>query len=163
MLERGTLIMHGTAGVCRVEGYQKLEGLPGDYIVLSPVYLKDATFYTPVGGGKVKMRPIMTKEEARSLIAQMPQAEPIRFAGLADQKQRSTEIMKSGDSLALARLAKTVYQYQSRRSKAGKKLSSTDTGILKQTERLLFGELATALEIPYDSVEGYIMDALSGN
>lgn len=162
MLESGTLIMHSTAGVCRVEGYQKLDGLPGDYVVLCPVYLKDATFYTPVGGNKVKMRPVMTKEEAHSLIEQMPDAEPIRFAGMADQKQRSTEIMKSGDSFELARLAKTVYQYQSRRSRAGKKLSSTDSGILKQTERLLFGELATALEIPYDSVEGYITNVLNG-
>ncbi len=163
MLESGSLIMHGTAGVCRVEGYQKLDGMPGDYVVLSPVYLKDATFYTPANGSKVKMRPVMTKEEAEDLIAQMPDAEPIHFSGMADQKRRSAAIMKSGDSFELARLAKTVYQYQRRRSKAGKKLSSTDTGILKQTERLLFGELATALEIPYDSVERYIVQVFQGS
>jgi hypothetical protein len=33
---------------------------------------------------------------------------------------------------------------------------------MKQAERLLYGELATALEIPYDHVEGYIAVRLEG-
>lgn len=161
MLECGSLVMHGTAGVCRVEGYQKLDGLPGEYVVLSPVYLKDATFYTPTEGGRVKMRPVMSREEADSLIARMPEAEPYQFQNSNDQKQRSAEIMKSGDSFALARLTKTVYRDQRRRASAGKKLSSTDSGILKQAEKLLFGELAVALNIPYDSVEEHISAMLT--
>lgn len=160
MLESGSLVMHGTAGVCRVEGYQKLDGLPGEYMVLCPVYLKDATFYTPTEGGRVKMRPVMTREEADSLIARMPEAEPYQFASPNDQKQRSAEIMKSGDSFALARLTKTVYRDQRRRARVGKKLSSTDSGILKQAERLLFGELAIVLGIPYDSVVQHISSVL---
>lgn len=47
MLKEGDLIMHETAGVCRVDGETELDGLSGVYYILCPLYMKDATFYTP--------------------------------------------------------------------------------------------------------------------
>ena len=116
MLKEGDLIMHETAGVCRVTGETTLDGLTGVYYILCPLYMKDATFYTPRDNGKVKIRPIMTK---------------------------------------------SLYEEQSRRAKRGKKSSLNDSTLLKKAELLLFGELATALEIELDQVQDFIAEKLS--
>ena len=89
MLKEGDLIMHETAGVCRVTGETTLDGLTGVYYILCPLYMKDATFYTPRDNGKVKIRPIMTREDALTLIDALPTVDSIKFQNFNDQKQRS--------------------------------------------------------------------------
>ena len=119
MLKEGDLIMHETAGVCRVTGETTLDGLTGVYYILCPLYMKDATFYTPRDNGKVKIRPIMTRDDALTLIDALPTVDSIKFQNFNDQKQRSNEILKSGDSLQLASLTKSLYEEQTRRAKRG--------------------------------------------
>ena len=85
----------------------------------------------------------------------------IKFQNFNDQKQRSNEILKSGDSLQLASLTKSLYEEQTRRAKRGKKSSLNDSALLKKAELLLFGELATALEIELDQVQDFIAEKLS--
>ena len=109
-----SLVMHETAGVCRIEGETRLEGLPGSYYVLCPLYLSDATFYTPKDSQRVKIRPVMTAQQACELIDQLPHVAPAVFENLNDQKLRSTAILKSGDSYQLASLTKALYQERQR-------------------------------------------------
>lgn len=156
MLQVGDLVVHETAGVCRVEGETTLDGLDGSYYVLCPLYLKDATFYTPMKGGKVKLRPVMSRDDALQLINEIPSIEPVVFHGMNEQKLKSAQILKSGDSHQLVSLTKTIYAYQRRRTSMGKKIGTNDAATLKKAETLLFGELATALELPYDQVPGFV-------
>lgn len=156
MLTEGQLVMHETAGVCRVVGETKLDGLPGQYYVLCPLYVNDATFYTPKESQKVKIRPVMSQEEAHELIAQLPDVPSLTFENQNDQKLRCAAILKSGDSYQLASLAKTLYLDQLRRSRQNKRSGISDATMLKKTEQLLFGELATALGLEYQDVLEYI-------
>lgn len=155
-MQIGELVVHGTAGVCRVEGETRLDGMEGTYYVLSPLYVKDATFYTPMNGGKVKLRPVMSRADALRLINEIPSIEPVVFRGMNEQKLRSAEILKSGDSHQLVSLTKTIYAHRQRRSSMGKKIGSNDAATLKKAETLLFGELATALEMPFEEIPGYV-------
>lgn len=98
----------------------------------------------------------MTSAEAQELIDRLPEVPPITFENLNDQKTRSAAILKSADSYQLAGLAKTLYQDQLRRSRQNKRSGVTDTTVLKKVETLLFGELATALDLEYQQVLGYI-------
>lgn len=150
--------MHETAGVCRVAGETKLDGLPGQYYVLCPLYVNDATFYTPKDSQKVKIRPLMSETEAHQLIDQLPDVPALTFENPNDQKLRCAAILKSGDSYQLASLAKTLYQDQLRRSRQNKRSGVSDTTMLKKTEQLLFGELATALGLEYQEVLSYIQE-----
>ena len=120
MMEIGSLVMHETAGVCRIEGETKLEGLPGSYYVLCPLYLNDATFYTPKDSQRVKIRPVMSNQQAHQLIEQLPHVPPVVFDNLNDQKLRSSAILKSGDSYQLASLTKALYQDHNYSSKSPK-------------------------------------------
>ena len=152
----GELVMHESAGVCRVTGETNLDGLPGAYYVLTPLYLNDATFYTPKESQRVKIRPVMSAEEANELISQLPQVQPLVFEGANDQKLRCAAVLKSGDSYQLAQLAKTLYQDQLRRSRQNRRSGIADTTALKKAEALLFGELASALGLEYGDVLAYI-------
>lgn len=100
MMEIGSLVMHETAGVCRIEGETALEGLPGSYYVLCPLYLNDATFYTPKDSQRVKIRPVMTSQQAHQLIEQLPQVPPVVFDNLNDQKIRSAAILSRATAIS---------------------------------------------------------------
>ena len=75
MFEIGEYIIYGNTGVCKVGEVTKMAapGTDGDrlYYALEPVYDKGCRLFTPVDNQKVKMRPILTKEEADALIKQM--------------------------------------------------------------------------------------------
>lgn len=161
MLAIGQLVIHETAGVCRVEGETTLDGLSGKYYVLTPLYLNSSKFYTPSEGSKVKFRAVMTREEALAFIARLPQIQPLTFASVNEQKSRSSAILKSADIDQLAALAKTLHQDQLRRLQQNKRSGVTDTTVLKKVENLIFGELATALELEYTQVLPYIQEQLA--
>lgn len=103
----------------------------------------------------------MSRDDALTLIDSLPGVDPIKFVNFNDQKQRSNEILKSGDSLQLASLTKSLYFEQIKRAKQGKKSSLNDSTLLKKAELLLFGELATALDIEMDQVQAYISEKLN--
>ena len=103
----------------------------------------------------------MSRDDALSLIDALPGVIPVKFANFNEQKQRSNEILKSGDSLQLASLTKSLYNEQIKRAKMGKKSSLNDSTLLKKAELLLFGELATALEIDMEQVESFITEKLA--
>lgn len=83
MFEKGDLILYETAGVCRIEEISRLEFLKNDrvYYSLVPVFEKDSVIYVPVDNEKVKMRPIMSREEAEAFIEQLPAIEGRRDIG----------------------------------------------------------------------------------
>ena len=139
----------------------QLDGMSGSYYVLCPLYLKAATLYTPAEG-KVKLRPVMSREDAMDLIDAIPTIEPVVFHGMNEQKQKSTQILKSGDSYQLVQLTKTIYADQKRRNQQGKKIGSNNAAVLKKAENLLFGELATALELSYEEVPQFVHTRLHG-
>ncbi len=161
MLKENELIMHESAGVCRLRGREKLDRHHGYYYVLCPLYDSSSTLYVPVDSDRIHLRPIMSREDAMALIEKLPEVEVLHFESLNDQKQRSSEILKSGDPLRLAQLAKTIYQSKSRRSRSSKITYTSDHNILRQVEKLLFGELAVALDIQRADVLDFIAAHIS--
>ena len=85
----GEYIVYGTSGVCKVEaiGPMEISGVNKDklYYTLAPLYSKGSKVFTPVDNDKVVMRPVLTKEEARELIEQIP---TIELLWVADEKRR---------------------------------------------------------------------------
>ena len=57
-------------------------------------------------------------------------------------------------------IIKTSYQRKLKRLSSGKKSINIDEKYLSMAERFLYGELATALDIPKDEVKNYIIRQL---
>ena len=160
MFQQGDLVVYGATGVCRVEGFGNPD--PRDrsgreFYLLKPLY-QDGVVYTPAEGGKVPMRPVMTREEAMALIGAIPTIEPEVFRERTLQllSQRYQSMLQSGSCRELLKLTMSVYRKRRQAEEQNRRLGMVDERFCKQAERLLFGELAAALEIPVDQVPGFI-------
>ena len=160
MYQTGELVVYGTTGVCRVEGFadpDPMDRSGKQYYLLKPLY-QDGVIYTPVEGGKVPMRPVMSAEEAQTLVRQVPgirlQEHHARSIQLLSQHYQS--ILQSGSSLALLELAMSIHAKRRQAEQQNRRLGMVDERYGRQVERLLFGELAVALGLPYEKVPGYL-------
>lgn len=167
MFQAGELLVYGSTGVCRVEEITELDNSVRDrgrrYYVLKPLW-QDGVIYAPVNSEKVSMRPVMSREEADALIDRMPgiQAAVCRRGTPQALAQQYQSAVKEGGHQALIEMMKAIYRKRGLAEAKNRRLGMVDERYMKQAERLLYGELATALEIPYDQVEGYIAGRLEG-
>ena len=160
MYQVGELVVYGTTGVCRVEGFGTPDPMDRggrQYYQLKPLY-QDGVIYTPVEGGKVPMRPVMSAEEARALAEEVPQIQPEEHRARTIQllTQHYQSILQSGSSRDLLELAMSIQAKRRQAEKHNRRLGMVDERYGRQAERLLFGELAVALDLPYEDVPGYL-------
>ena len=165
MYQPGELVVYGATGVCRVE---ELTHLPGgdrkkQYYLLKPLW-QDGVIYAPVDSEKVPMRPVISREEAEALIDQIPgiQAAVCRGPTVQAMAQQYQSAVRDGGHQALIEMMKAIHHKRGMAESKNRRLGMVDERYMKQAERMLYGELAAALELPYDHVEGYIAVRLEG-
>ncbi len=153
------LIIYGETGVCRVVDIveKPFLGVVQSCYQLQPIYQSCAIF-TPVNNCNVYMRPIITREEAEALIANMPSVSPeiVSASSPRELTEKYDKIIKLHDCGKLIELTKSIYIKREKVLANKKKLSAIDERFLKKAEDLLFGELAAALDIDKTAVTGYI-------
>lgn len=167
MFEVGSLMIYDTTGVCKVLEIGVPEGLPvankdRKYYKLAPVF-GSGTIYIPVDT-KVFMRPVISREEAESLIRKIPEirediCDTHNLKTLEDHYKASLMTHECED---LVQLIKTVYTKKQNLEKNGKKTGKTDQQYMKRAKQLLYEELSIALDIPVGDVEAYITRTIEG-
>lgn len=161
MYQNGDLVVYGATGVCRVEGLATPETHGANrgrqFYLLKPLY-QDGVIYTPAKGGKVPIRPVMSAGDAIKLIDLIPSVhvEALHERTLQLLAQRYQAALQSGDCRDLLKLTMSVHIKRMQAEKQNHRLGMVDEKYGKQAERLLFGELAVALEIPMEDVPSYI-------
>ena len=158
MFKKGEYILYGTVGVCQVEGISKPDFSNNDkvYYSLVPKFDQDTTIYIPVDSPKVKMREIMTRQEAEQFILALPSVEAKQYANDKERPQAYRQILESGDCTELASMIKEISEMEQNRRGKGKPLSIRERDGVKSARKLLFGELATALDICPEEIPDYI-------
>lgn len=160
MYQIGDKIMYGSVGVCCVEDVAPLheQGTQRLYYRLKPLYSSE-TIYVPVDA-PVFMRPVLTRQEAESLIDRVPDIMgEIHFdSNLSALRQKYDACLRNHSCEAYFRLVKGIY-HKGRRCR---KLGQIDERYMKRAEDILYGELAVALGIPSDQVVTYIKSAVKG-
>ena len=98
MFKKGEYILYGTVGVCQVEGISKPDFSNNDkvYYSLVPKFDQDTTIYIPVDSPKVKMREIMTRQEAEQFILALPSVEGKQYANDKERPQVYRQVLESG-------------------------------------------------------------------
>ncbi|MGE4277728.1 MAG: CarD family transcriptional regulator [Lawsonibacter sp.] len=164
MYQIGELIVYGAEGVCRVEeiGPLDIRGTQKgvDYYTLSPLY-RDGKIFTPVDT-TVFTRPVITKEEANALIAQIPDI-PTEIYENSNPRllnEHYQTYLKNYDCVDLIRLIRAIYAKERNAADKGRHLGQVDERSVKRAEEMLHGELAAVLEIPVEDVKDYIFRAV---
>lgn len=165
MFEVGEYIAYENRGICKVEGITELN-LPGaakgqKYYVLTPVYEESGKIYSEIDNDMVVMRPMLSKEEAKALIDEIPS---IPQMWIQDEKQRELkyrEAMQSCDVRQWVSIIKTLYIRRQDRISQGKKTTNTDDRYFKKAGDNLHGELAMALGKEKSEMEEYISSRIA--
>lgn len=160
MFSVGEYIVYGTTGVCKVEavGPMQMLGVSKEklYYTLMPLYSKGSKVFIPVDNDKVVMRPVLTRDEAESLVKDIPS---IELLWVADEKRREDiykTALRTCDCREWIKIIKTLYLRKMSRIAEGKKVTVSDGKYLHMAEERLYEELALALGMNKEEVVEYI-------
>lgn len=156
----GEYVVCGNKGVCIVEDVTTLD-ISGvdkerEYYILKPLYMAGSTVYVPVDSAEKSMRRVLKRDEAQKLIKEIPDIPLLVITNEKLSEQMYRECIRSNDCEELIKIIKTIYLRKQKRMQAGRKVTAVDAKYFHLAEDNLYGELAVALEMPKDEVEGYI-------
>ena len=160
MFQIGEYVVHGNDGICEVKDITQLE-LPGgsskrQYYLLVPQKEKNGRIYSPVESSKVQTRKVITKQEADTLIREIP---AIQAAWVENEKLRENvykEAIKSCDLRELVKIIKNMYLRRQERISSGKKATVLDDRYFKLAEDKLYSELVFATGKDRNQIEKQI-------
>ena len=159
MFLQGDVIVYGQLGVCRVTEVS-VPDFSDDrsrlYYTLAPLQ-QQGTVFVPTDS-PVFMRPVMTREEADTIIDLIPtiRAENYNSANLQQLTHFYSEKLRSHRCEDLISVIASIYAKKQQREGSSRRIGSVDETYLKRAESLFHGELAYALGIPESEVAGYI-------
>lgn len=156
----GEYVVCGNKGVCIVEDVTTLD-ISGvdkerEYYILKPLYMAGSTVYVPVDSAEKSMRRVLKRDEAQKLIKEIPDIPLLVITNEKLSEQMYRECIRTNDCEELIKIIKTIYLRKQKRMQAGRKVTAVDAKYFHLAEDNLYGELAVALEMPKDEVEGYI-------
>lgn len=160
MYTPGAYVMKVNEGICQVAEIVTMKE-PGstsgkDYYLLCPVETPAVKVYVPVEGAEKRIRPVMTQEAARALIAGIDAIQAIDVTDERHRDQQYREALHSGDPAQLVAMIKQTWQRNHARSRQGKKNTAVDGHFFQLAEDRLYAELAFALHTDRSGVSALI-------
>jgi len=156
----GDYIVHGRNGVCKVVDITHLDmsGVDKDqlYYALVPMKSEDSKIFYPVDSDKVVMRSVVTKDQAKDLVSEIKDIEPMRIENDRQREAKYKEALVSCDCKQLICIIKTMYARNKERIGKGKRITYVDDRYLKEAKQNLNDEFSIALGIEPREVEKYI-------
>ena len=160
MFNIGEIIVYGTEGVFCVSDYAKSPVDKLDdrtFYILKPAFSGDCnTIYAPSENGTVKMRAVISREEAELFIESMHSISALVVEQEKKRRQAYKDAMHNADLCVYVSIMKAVQEKREDCIKSRKRLSESDNEYEKRAKFCLYGELAIALGIGFNEVEAYI-------
>ena len=159
MFQVNDVVIYGNQGVCKVTDIGPLEINESEnkiYYTLNPLYQKGTVIYAPVENPKSVMRPVLSREQANSLIKEIPDIETFRVGNDRDRESIYRTAIRTCDPRELIKIIKTVYIRRKDRLASGKKRIIVDEKYFQIAEDQLYQELAYVLDRNKESMEEYI-------
>lgn len=150
------------SGVCEVKAICSNpfdESKPEEkFYILQPVYSKENTVYIPIKHPKILMRRLISKEEAKKLISNIPDLGEVNVENDRQREAEYKNIIHKLDCYELVKMIKTLYARNQKRLSEGKKATHTDQKYFKLAEQTLHEELAIVLDMPKEEIGEYILE-----
>lgn len=163
MFSVGDEIVYGSMGVCTVMeiGLPDIPGATRECYVLHPRYVANSKVYAPIEDNPVRMRAMLTADEAQELIDSLPAIQSFpRGSDKQELYNTCKNAIRSTDSFLLAKLLKTLHENKVRLVGMKKIVPSTEKEYFDTAEKMLHGEIAAALGMPLSKVKEYISSRL---
>ncbi len=161
----GDRIVYGSEGVFTVTEYTSSPVDKNDtrqFYILRPVHGPVGNIIiTPMGNDKVKMRAVMTREEALKFVDSIPSIPTLTVEREKNRRDIYRQSMSAASCKEFISIIKTVAERKAEYAKLKKRVSESDNEYEKKAKFCLYGELSIALDIPVDEVDAYIAEKLS--
>ena len=162
-LEINEAVVHIPEGVCKVTELieRNISGVgTRKYYVLLPVYDRGAKIYVPADLETPKLRPLIDESDVLPLIDALPSAESVWEENDKKRQEYFSKILSRCDHREMICLLSTLRGKAIEKKKLGKKFHSSDERILRETQRLLYGEFGFVLGISPKEVPDFIAERL---
>ena len=164
MFEIGSYVVYGNTGICKVENVVMKTAPTGDgekqYYELLPVFSKGSKAYLPVDNTKVVIRDVISKEDALTLIDEIPQIDSLWISSDKEREEKYKALLKECSCRSWVCILKTVYNRKQERLAIGKKVTATDERYSRMAEENLYNEIGFVLGVERDRVESFITERI---
>jgi CarD family transcriptional regulator len=164
MFQVGDYIIYGMNGVCVVENIGEIEAnvVPKErlYYTLRPYYSDRSTIFTPTDNIKVKMRSILTKEEAVSLLNNIHNIDCLWDNNEKGREMEYKEAIRKCDCKQLLKIVKSLYLSRKAKLADGKKLPARDEKYYYMAEDSLYGELSLSLGLEIEEAKELVLSKI---
>ena len=155
------VVVYGTDGLCTIVDIteKKFGNTSEEYYMLTPLSKKSNIVYVPKHNDKIllRMRKALTSSEADEFVNSLPQ-EYLEWTPNERERQREyKDILLYGNPEDLFIMIRSLYDRQDKQTSIGKKLHASDERYLRNAERMLFEELAYALDITQSEVLAFLI------
>jgi len=164
MLKVNDKVVYNATGVYKIVDIRQEKDINNReilYYVLELVFSNNLTVKVPVDNPNLSIRRIITREQALSLIAAMPDQDTQWIDNDRERNERFKAALKTDDNTKLIKIIKAIYAMKQEKANAEKKLLKADEDIMRAAEKSLYEELAAALDITPEEVLPFIMDQVS--
>ena len=160
MFEVDDKVMYGVIGVCTVSKIDTppIKDVSGEYYFLQPFFDDRGLIYSPVEN-KVPMRPIITKQQCDKLRHKAMHCKTDEDLNKRLSAKEYDSVIKSQDANLLLHMIRFLYNIKNERAKELRKMKSVDSRTLLTARKLLYGEMAVAMDCNFDKISEE-MDAL---
>ncbi len=160
MFQINDVVIYGHHGVCEITEIGTLLMPMADkeklYYTLRPIYRKESAVYAPVENRRIVMRPVITKEDAESLIRRIPEIETVWIINEKAREVQFKEALHTCDCEELIKIIKTLYLRKQQRIESGKKVTVVDEKYFRQAEDKLYEEFAYVLGMEKKKISEHI-------
>lgn len=163
MFEVNEKVVYGVVGVCEIEqiGRPPIKGIDKDYYFLQPVYDTKGIIYSPVENNKVMIRSIIGKDTCIKLIDRAKNCKKDEALNEKIHPSRYDEMVKSQDVIQLMHLVRALFNIKNDRAKELRRMKSADNRMLATARKLLYGEIAAAMNEDYTAMSEQMDNYLS--
>lgn len=144
-------IFYPSGGICIIDDIRVVpfDGLPDrNYYIIHPIDRPQETFFVPVDSDKIRLRHLISREDALDLMHNVTEILPIEETNLKLLKERINESLAQYECIEWFRVIRTVQRHREVLSGRSKRISDTERAYADTAKRYLYAELATVLELP---------------
>lgn len=159
MFQKDDYVVHGLKGVCQVKEVSRLDFVSNKdlYYTLIPVYDHQTLLYVPVNSDKIKLREVLTREEAKRWLMELPKKDAVWYADDRERKSVMERAMTVGNQEEWSLLVNGIYQKKMQKIDSGKRLTDRERELYRSVQGILLGELAQMLGSTPEKIEECIL------
>lgn len=165
MYQVGDSVVYSTYGICQVTAVGMLSMSQASpeklYYTLQPVFRKDSVVYVPTTYSGPSMRPVLSRDDLKHLLADIPAITPCPLVSTKERDTYYKERLTSSDLRQSIAILKTLWKLREDCTLHNKHMSQIDEKYFRIADNQVSEEFSYVFGIRREDVPSFIQNELS--